>query len=60
MHTIFTVISMHFDKTYITVDEDVGSISPLLELNKPSPCCLTVLVELMDRTATDEFNIAVI
>ena len=54
------VIYMYYDKTSITVDEDVGSISPLLKLDKASPCCLTVLVELLDQTATGKFSVVVI
>ena len=50
----------YFDKTSITVDEDIGTISPVLKLDKPSPCCITVLVELKDQTATGEFGVVVI
>ena len=51
---------MNFERTSITVDEHVGTISPVLKLNKPSPCCLSVLVELKERTATGEFSVDVI
>ena len=56
----FTVIQMNFERTSITVDEHVGTISPVLKLSKPSPCCLSVLVELKERTATGEFSVDVI
>ena len=39
--------------TYI-VEEDVGTFSPVLTLNRPSPCCITVFAKLIDYTATGE------
>ena len=54
------MINIRFDKTSYTVDEDIGSISPVLKLDKPSPCCITVLVELTERTATGEFGVVII
>lgn len=54
------MIYIRFDKTSYTVDEDVGSISPLLKLDRPSPCCISVLVELTERTATGEFGVVII
>ena len=43
---------MSFDQSSYFVDEDGGSISPVLELSEPTPCCITVYVELTDKTAT--------
>ena len=51
-YIIFIEISMSFDRSSYVVDEDGGSISPVLELSEPAPCCITVYVELTDKTAT--------
>ena len=47
-------ISVGFDLSTYTVEEDVGTFSPVLTLNRPSPCCITVFADLMDDTATGE------
>ena len=55
LHVKFYVeISVGFDSSTYTVEEDVGTFSPVLTLNRPSPCCITVFTELVDDTATGE------
>ena len=55
LHVEFSVaIRAGFDPSTYMVEEDVGTFSPVLTLNTPSPCCITVFAELMDDTATGE------
>ena len=47
-------ITVRFDKSSYRVDENVSTFSPELKLSRPSPCCATVyieLIELMSSTA---------
>ena len=49
-------ISVSFDEsTYVF--EDKGPIKLMLALDKPSPCCLKVPVEVMSGTATGKLCI---
>ena len=48
-------ISLSFNTSTYIVNEDVGTLSPILTLNKPSPCYITVLAELTDVSATGEY-----
>ena len=36
----------------MVVEGDDETISPLLKLDRPSPCCITVVAVLMNGTAT--------
>ena len=45
-------IKVKFNQSNYEVNEHEGPAQPTLVLSKPSPCCLHVLVEVMDHTAT--------
>ena len=45
-------ICVRFDKSSYTVNEDVGTFSPELVLCRPSPCCVTVYIELIELTSS--------
>ena len=45
---------MRFDKSSYTVKEDEGTVVPVLKLDKPSPCCITVYVELTSGTTCSD------
>ena len=49
-----TEISLSFNLSNYNVNEDTETLSPVLTLDKPSPCCITVLAELTDVSATGE------
>jgi len=42
------------------MNENDGELSPILTLDKPSPCCLNIYAELTDVTATGEFCLVII
>ena len=44
-------IKMSFRQSSYSVSEDVGVVTPMLSIDKPSPCCLTVYAELINKTA---------
>ena len=48
----FVVLSMRFDKSSYTVNEDEGEVEPVLKLSEPSPCCITVYAEVTSRTGS--------
>ena len=50
----FVAIRVAFNPSTYTVEEDVGTFSPVLTLNRPSPCCITVFAELINSTAIGE------
>ena len=54
---LYIEISVGFDSSTYTVEEDVGVFSPELTLDRPSPCCITVLAELVNGTALGELSI---
>ena len=41
------------------IDETVGVLKVTLSLDKPSPCCLRVYVETVDKNATGKLHILV-
>ena len=41
---------MRFDESSYTVKEDEGTVVPVLILDKPSSCCITVYAELTSGT----------
>ena len=46
--TFSVAINVRFDQSSYTVSEDDGSFSPELILSRPSPCCITVYIELIE------------
>ena len=50
----FSIVVIHvgFNQSSYTVNEYVGTLSPVLSLDRPSPCGITVFAELVDDTAT--------
>ena len=42
---------MSFRQISYPVNEDAGVVTPMLSIDKPSPCCLTVYAELINKTA---------
>jgi len=54
MHCFFVAITASFNQSIYRVSEDVGELTPTLELSKPSPCCITIHCELINITATGE------
>jgi len=53
----FVVITVNFNQLVYTVTEHEGQVQPVLNLSKPSPCCLHVFVKVMNITATGELHI---
>ena len=53
-HNLFLAIIASFDQKEYRVHEHVGGIKPKMVLSKPSPCCLTILAELISVTAEGE------
>ena len=49
-----------FDTSNYIVDEDVGTLSPALTLDRPSPSGITVFAELVDDTANGKLFTLVI
>ena len=39
-------IFVGFESSSYTIKEDAGTFSPALTLDRPSPCCITVLTKL--------------
>ena len=56
IHTyVFSVgIRVGFDQSLFSVNEDLGTLSPVITLDRPSPCCLSVHAKLIDNTAIGE------
>ena len=50
----FTAINVSFSDSSYTIKEYEDSVKVSMFLDKPSPCCLHVLVEFMDGTALGE------
>ena len=50
----FVAIPLSFEYSSYIVDEGDVSISPVLKLNEPSPCCITVYAELTDGPGRDQ------
>jgi len=44
----FTVITVNFNESKYTVNENEGPVQLVLTLSKPSPCCLHILVNVSD------------
>lgn len=50
----FVAIIVNFNQSTYRILEHEGLVQPVLNLSKPSPCCLRVSVKLMDITAIGE------
>ena len=51
----FLVITVMFDQTIYSVDEDSGPAQPVLVLSNPSTMTITVTVTNTDGSATGEY-----
>ena len=50
----YVEISVRFDKSSYTVNESEGTVVPVLKLDQPSPCCITVYAELTSGTRSSD------
>ena len=53
----FVDINVSFTEMKYMVNEANGTVNPVLTLDKPSPCCLQVYVEVENKTATGKLYI---
>ena len=59
MYFLFVAISVSFSQTTYRVNERDGVVTVELTLNKSSPCCLRLYVEVEDITATSKLCMCV-
>ena len=58
MYTLYIADNyVGFEQSLYIIKEDNTSFMPMMELDRPSPCCITIRAKLVDYNSTGEFFI---